>query len=257
MGHPIGNEHRADRVMKNRVSKITHGMSSAKAEGAPVARRAAGGAVKAAPQRADGGAVKPRADKVSRAKGGRVKSAKTNVNVIIAPGGQKPPMAGVGMLPPAAPPMPPKPPMPLANPPMAMGPAPGMGGMPPRSDGGRAYKKGGAVKGKMSGEKKHGKKAKPFKMRASGGAVDDAGIKGKTGIGDRTQIQHSGNKSDTQNIGRGPVITRATGGPIYSNGKAGAQMAWLKGKGAGGGKARLAKAARKGGHEPWTKDAAT
>lgn len=120
--------------------------------------------------------------------------------------------------------------------------------MPPRSDGGRAYKKGGAVKAKMSGEKKHGKK--PFKMRASGGAISDSSIGG-------TKVQHSGNKSDTQNIGRGPVITRATGGPIYANGAKGKQMAWLKGKGAGGGKGRLAKAAREGGHEPWLKDAAS
>lgn len=244
MAHPIGNEFRSDKVVKNRVSKITHGMSSAKAEGMPVARKAAGGAVKGVAQRADGGAVKPRADKVSRAKGGRVKSGKTNINIIVAPGGQKPPMAGVGMppMPPAPPPMPPKPPM-AAAPPVPMGPSPGAGGIPMHADGGRAYKKGGAVKMKMSGEKKHGKKAKPFKMRASGGAVDDAGVKGKTGIGDRTPIQHSGNKSDTQNIGRGPVITKATGGPVYSNGKAGKQMAWLKGVGAGGGEGRLKKAA--------------
>src|SRR5690349_14250643 len=109
MAHPM-NEHRSDKVMKNRVSHITHGAASAKAESEPVPRRAAGGAVKAAPQRADGGPVRARADKVSRAKGGRVhKGAKTNVNVIIAPGGQKPPMAGVGMppAPPMAPPMPP------------------------------------------------------------------------------------------------------------------------------------------------------
>jgi hypothetical protein len=125
------------------------------------------------------------------------------------------------------------------------------------------------VKGKMSGEKKHGKKAKPFKMRADGGSVPTAGGKSRFEALERvgkgyqppppkqrasggaisdssdggTQVQHSGNKSDSQNIGRGAVITRATGGPIYADGKKGHQMAWLKGVGAGGGKGRLKKAA--------------
>jgi hypothetical protein len=100
------------------------------------------------------------------------------------------------------------------------------------------------------------------KPRATGGAVEGkksaADMKGVTGIGSRTPIQHSGNKQDTVNIGRGPVITRsnggnvpasggrdrfealervgkgyqpkpmtpnkATGGPIYSDGRAGKQM---------------------------------
>jgi hypothetical protein len=238
--HPF-NEHRSHKVSKNRVSHITHGAASAKAETDIKPRRATGGAVKSVPMRADGGPVKARADKVGRAKGGRVKG--TTVNVIVAPKGQD--QAAPAMA--APPPMPPRPPMapPIAPAPMAAA-APGVGGMPlpPRSDGGRAYKKGGAVK--MSGEKKHGKKHKPFKMRASGGPVSAADVKGKTGIGDRTPIQHSGNKSDSQNIGRGPVVTRATGGPIYANGKPGKQMAWLKGVGAGGGKGRLKKAAHAG-----------
>lgn len=102
--------------------------------------------------------------------------------------------------------------------------------MPPRSEGGRAYKDGGAVGKKSLADKK-----------------------GVTGIGDRTPIQHSGNKSDTQNIGRGPVITRAAGGPIYSDGKKGHQMAPKLPSGSGGGKARKAKAhmQNKAGHEPW------
>jgi hypothetical protein len=240
MSHEF-NEHRSNKVMRNRVAQITSGYTmgdTVKAAHPSGVKRAAGGAVKGVAQRADGGSVKPRADKVSRAKGGRVKG--TTVNVIVSPKDTPaaPPMAAM------PPPMPPKPPMPLANPPPAMGPAPGLGGMPPmppRSDGGRAYKRGGAVKSmkkskslKMSGEKH---------KRASGGAVDGAGVKGKTGIGDRTQIQHSGNKSDTQNIGRKAVITKATGGAIYADGKPGKQMAWLKGVGAGGGEGRLKKAA--------------
>ncbi len=51
-------------------------------------------------------------------------------------------------------------------------------------------------------------------MRARGGKVDGADKKGVTGIGDRTPVQHSGNKSDTQNIGRGNVITKANGGSV-------------------------------------------
>ena len=226
MAH-LYNAHRADKVMKNRVphiaGKAAGGMThSDVAEDKALIRKM----VKKTAMRADGGAVKARADKVARAKGGRVKG--TTVNVIVAPKQQEaPPMAAM------PPPMPPRPPV---APPPAPAMSPGVGGMPPippRSEGGRAYKKGGAVKAKMSGEKKHSKK--PFKMRASGGAVSDSSVGG-------TQVQHSGNKSDSQNIGRGPVITRATGGPIYANGKMGAQMAWLKGVGAGGGKGRLKKA---------------
>lgn len=256
MAHPF-NEHRSHKHQKNRVAHIAgkaaggSAHSDVKEDKALIRKMVKGVAL-----RADGGAVKARADKVSRAKGGRVKG--TTVNVIVAPKGQEQPAAPMMAAPP---PMPPKPPMapPIAPAPMAAA-APGLGGMPPmppRSDGGRAYKKGGAVKSmkksksmKMSGEKH---------KRAAGGPVSGAAVKGKTGIGDRTPIQHSGNKSDTQNIGRGPVVTRATGGAIYANGKPGTQMAWLKGKGAGGGKGRIAKAHHdnKAGHEPWLKDAAS
>jgi hypothetical protein len=186
-------------------------------------------------------AIKTIEERMGRARGGHVKSkgsGKTSVNVIVAPsGGQHPPMPGGA--PPMAgpPPMLPKPPMmpppPGAGaPPMAGigGPPPGGMPMPPRSEGGRAYKDGGAVGKKSLADKK-----------------------GVTGIGDRTPIQHSGNKSDTQNIGRGPVITRAAGGPIYSDGKKGHQMAPKLPSGSGGGKARKAKAhmQNKAGHEPW------
>ncbi len=257
MAHPF-NEHRNHKVQKDRVGKMTAGYSNGVGHSDAAQDKAMiQKMVKPVALRADGGAVKPRADRPARAKGGRVKG--TNINIIVAPKAADAPVA------PPVPPMPPKPPM---APPAAAAPAPpmglppGLGGMPPpmppgppRSEGGRAYKKGGAVT-----------IAKGF-----------------------TQVQHSGNKSDGQNIGRGPVITRnsggrtsneyadriargedgrgsnvrlpispkrleelmkpvtptpgrATGGPINADGRKGKQMAWLKGVGAGGGKGRLKKA---------------
>ncbi len=250
MGHPVGNEHRGNKVERDRVMHIAgkHETPKHYARGGSVHsdeaedRALIKKEVKGSALKHEGKEAKSRGDKaVRRAKGGHVKhkgSGKTSVNVIVAPGGQHPPMAGVGGPPPGAgappPMMPPKPMMPppgAGAPPMAgLGGPPGGPPMPPRSDGGRAYKDGGAVGKKSLADKK-----------------------GVTGIGDRTPIQHSGNKSDTQNIGRGPVITRAAGGPIYSDGAKGKQMAPKLPAGSGGGKARKAKAhmQNKAGHEPW------
>ncbi len=296
MAHPCGNENRADKVMKDRVGKITKGYAtgggvhSDEAEDISLIRKK----VKKSALRADGGSVKARADKVSRAKGGRVhKGGKGNhVNVIVAPSPKPPMMPPAPPMTAGPPPMPPKPPM-MAGSPSGppMGGVGGMPPMPPRSDGGRAYKKGGRVKEKMSGEKKHGKHEKPYKMRADGGDVTWEDGSGRSMLEDRkyagmrhqtgnytgpsrrarggkvdasvggTEVQHSGNKSDTQNIGRGKPITYATGGPVYSDGKKGKQMSWNKASmgigGGGGGKERMAAAKRLNskGHEPWTKDA--
>lgn len=199
--------------------------------------------------RAEGGAVKARADKAPRrARGGHVKhgkSGKTNVNVIVAPGKHDAPMAGVGAMPPMPPPMPPKPPMappaaPPAAPPMAGPP----GGMPIRRTGGRAYKMGGKVHDdfgaadmKPAKYTTHGDLWGDSKMKGykRGGKVEgkksSADMRGKRmgeydhpGIGARTPIQHTGNKGDTQNIGRKAVITKATGGPIYADGREGKEM---------------------------------
>jgi hypothetical protein len=76
------------------------------------------------------------------------------------------------------------------------------------------------------------------RTRKAGGAVtaDTAGI----GKG-RTPVQHADGKQDTNNIGRGPVVTKATGGPITSKYAAKAGMAPNSGTGAGGGKSRLDK----------------
>lgn len=260
MAHPM-NEHKAHKVERERVSKMTAGCGRARGgmvhDDAAADRALIRKEVKSSALKSEGGKSKRRADKsVRRAKGGRVKgdkSGKTNINIIVAPS-SKPmdaPMAGAAL--PTPPAMPPRPPMAAMPPTPAMAPPQaGLGGLPPRATGGKVV----------------GKKSLADK-------------KGVTGIGDRTPIQHSGNKSDTQNIGRGPAITRATGGsayrgdgpfpgqsqkdfqegksgegarksrmrqgyatggPIYSNGKPGTQMAPKLPAGSGSGVARKAKA---------------
>ncbi len=313
MAHPM-NEHRAHHHEKERVNHIagkSAGGAKCYARGGKVHedeaedRQLIKKEVKGSALKHEGKKPKMRADKaMRRAKGGKVHGkghSKTNVNVIVAPGGNKPPMAGLGGgMPPqmASPPMPPKPPMAAPSQPPAPAPAMGapnpLGGMPPRRTGGRAYKRGGKIKRADGGETKYpasesakkladayqiqpwygpeaqsarsqagkefvestkkargGKVSKDFgdadmnpakygkgkegdmwgpgKPRAKGGKVEGkksaADVVGKTGIGTRTPIQHSGNKSDTQNVGRGKPITYATGGPVEANGKAGKQMA--------------------------------
>lgn len=79
-------------------------------------------------------------------------------------------------------------------------------------------------------------------MRKKGGRVSAADVKGKTGIGERTPIQHSGNKNEAQNIGRKDVITKAKGGPVEADKKMGPKEEF----GGRSGLGRLAKAARAG-----------
>ncbi len=228
MAHPY-NSDREDKVAKRRVSAIagvSGGAPKSYASGGDCVKGyASGGAVlDEIATRAGGGKVKARSDRPSRAKGGRIKGSKagkhkTNVNVIVAPSGG--PQAGLGPKPPM--PMPPPPAAPPALPPMAAKPP-----MPPMPAGPGAPGMG---------------PPPPMPMRARGGKVSGADQKGVTGIGDRTPIQHSGNKSDTQNIGRKDVITKATGGPVEANKKMGPKF----GGGGKGGKARLQKAHRQAG----------
>ena len=255
MAHPH-QEHRAHKVERSRVSHIA-GMHE---EVRGCHQRARGGKVEAkssatpaAPMRADGGPVKARGDRiVRRAKGGKVHHGKgghgkTNVNVIVAPsGGQHPPMAGLGApggpgMPPGpppgmGPPMPPKPPM---MPPPGMG-APG--GMPMRKRGGKVNK----LWGQSDMSPSHPNSTEELwghsEMKpgyARGGHVNANTVlpiaKG------RTKVQHTDNKSDTVNIGRGPVITRNAGGAIYANGKNGKEMGPHLPAGANSGVGRLAK----------------
>ena len=212
--------------------------------------------------RAAGGAVKARADRPARAWGGRARkkksSGKHTVNVIVgahnpapmAPPVMPHPMAappGVAAVPP---PMPPRPPMAAPPPPGPMGGPPGVTGMPPgvpppmmpRRHGGKAYKKGGAVFSGTADKQSFTAKAR---MADSGkGNYEDsqtAGIaKGATPIG----RSFPSNKQDTPNIGRKAVITKATGGPIMSDSKAGTHMGPQFSGGARGGMAKLQKAAR-------------
>lgn len=284
MSHPH-QEHRAHKHERARVHDLVgvheevrghhqrarggHVSHSDEAEDKAIVRKM----VKKKALRADGGAVKARSDKAPRrARGGKVHHgkghSKTNVNVIVAPGAGKAPMAGVGAAPPpmaAAPPMPPRPPM---APPTAPGPGavglPGPGGMPMRKHGGKvesdhhiesrgtshlsSKRKGGHLFGKANMNKLSTANGDLYgdshmKGYATGGSVADK--RGVTGIGTRTPIQHSGNKSDTQNIGRGPVITRATGGPIYADGRANKHMGPHIGAGNSGvGRLRKNKVAR-------------
>lgn len=245
MAHPH-NEHRQHHVEKRRVGHMTRGYASggsvdhddesldheAKHE---AHERKRGGKVKKL--KAEGGAVKHRADRPGRKRGGRMnKKGGTTVNVITG----HPQTAGLGgampMMPPAVgasaapPPMPARPPMMAPpGPPGVMPPGgpmagPGMPppGLPPRAHGGRTYRKGGRVN--------------------EGSKVYEEGVHAGT------QVSHSPGKNDLKDIGRGKPITykrggriqRATGGPVEAPaGKKGmVDMEY----GAGGGEGRLEKA---------------
>lgn len=259
MSHPAGNHLRDHKVQHARVSSITAACGGGISTGGAVSpsgiiSRKSGGAVTL---RAEGGGVRQRSDRPGRAFGGSLGGKKKKgggkkghtVNVIVAPHAPAPMKSPMPTAPPpgVAAPMPMKPPMapppvPGAGPPpggLGAGPMPPPGalpppGMPPRYAGGRAYKKGGAVfsgaQMKVSSTAKRGGVVGSNKADA-----DSAGV----GVG-RTPIQHQGNKQDGKNIGRGPVITKATGGPISS--KAHGQMAPHAKGGAGGGLAKLDKA---------------
>lgn len=221
MAHPFA-EHRQSKVEKSRVAHITCGYATGGAvhPDEKQDKKLIDRMVKKSALSDSGDKAKKRADRPGRAKGGRVKAAKgkgTNVNVIIAGGGPHAgamPPAGVGA-PMAAPPMPPHPPiMPPAG--MPPGGAPSMGGMPPmpaHKNGGRAYAKGGRVKGTK---------------------VYEEGVKAGT------QVQHDPGKNDLAQLGRGKPITYKSGGKVEA--PQGVSPATKLPGGAGGGEARLAKA---------------
>lgn len=223
--HPH-HEHRAHKVEHRRVGHITRGYASGGAvhrhDDAAEDKKLIKKVLKERDAQAvSGRPAKERADRPHRAKGGRVGKHKgTNVNVIVAggahPGMAPPPAMAAGApasMPPPRPPMPPMAPPP-GGPPMA---GPGMPppGMPPRHAGGRTYARGGGIKSGPTWEE--GKK-------------------------NGTPVQHTNNKGDGKNIGRGRVVTFRTGGAVEGP-RTGGMGPKLPG-GAGGGEARLAKEKR-------------
>jgi len=212
MSHPFS-EHRADKVMKERVGKITAACGG-------IMRAAGGGVhsdeaadkrlvkkmVKATAMKLAGGSVTARSDRPARKRGGGVRKSKGHTtNVIIA--SPKPPMVPGVAASGAPPPMPMRP----------VAPPPGAGGPPTPTPGGPP----------LGG---------PLPMRKRGGMVVSNAAKGAT------PVQHSPNKKDGINIGRGPVITKAAGGAIYSAAKG--QMGPKLDGGSMGGVAKLQKMKR-------------
>lgn len=151
MAHPYASV-RQTKVEHSRVGRMTGGYKT----GGAVSNKETGAVTGSKPARAsggavEGGAVKSRADRPGRARGGRApKKAKgVNVNVIVAP--QQPPVDKGPMLPPPdlaaagpPPPMPPMPPKPMMPPgPMAGGPPmPPPGGPRPFATGGSVFEEG-------------------------------------------------------------------------------------------------------------------
>jgi hypothetical protein len=256
MAHPY-HAHRQQHLEKSRVHSLCRGgyakggavHGDEKEDKALIKKE-----VKADALKDKGKKAKRRGDKPCRAKGGRIKKAghgKTNVNVIVAPNkGNDAPVAGLA----PHPPMPP--PAAAAPPPMPAGPPPGappMGAKPPMGAPPMPMRKrGGAVeatdglhppgaktntlagpstdqKGTIRTAEKNahaaGHSAKHLKLYAKGGKVNaGANERGKTGIGFRLPVQHSGNKDDTQNIGRKDVITKAKGGKVDKEKRGGEKM---------------------------------
>lgn len=278
MAHPYNSE-RAHKHEKSRVGHIAKGYASGGAvhsdegEDKKLIKKMVRTHDNEATEMAGDKRGKPRADRVNRAHGGKVKGKHkgVNVNVIVAPqggDGGKPPM--------------PMPPGPMAGPPPGgppmrppMAPPPGVGapgGMPPpgmRAHGGRAYAKGGRVKRARGGtadlgmdDQKSPRAGDPLVARAdaaapmgrsasdaigeekaarkqhyaSGGAVKSIGMN----VG--TKVQHAPGKSDGKDIGRGRVVTFRAGGRVES--PQGVAPATKLPGGSGGGEGRLAKEKR-------------
>ena len=250
MSHPFA-KHRQTAVEHSRVGHITKGYKS-------------GGAVKHSDAKQDrkliksmidkaihpeGAKSKHRMDRPHRAKGGSVKkkgnTAKTIVNVITGghpaggavPPGPPPPPMGIAGPPPGGmpPPMAAKPPM---MPPPGAGGPPGAPPMPMRASGGRVQTPTGTGVAPMNNSSK----------KTSGSPVFNASTRNGTQVSDGD----GNNKDDSKNIGRGRVVTFASGGKVkrfYAKGGRvespdGVAKASMLPGGSGGGKGRLAKERR-------------
>lgn len=197
MAHPFA-EHKENKVAHDRVKTITKGYAAGggvlKSDDLPNSMSKTGGITGAKgatglPKAVTGKAAKSRLDKPAFAKGGRV-NGKTNVNVIIAPGGNQQP--------PAAPPMPPPMPPPQAAPPAApphppVMPPPGAGagpGMPPSG----------------------------LTIRKAGGRVNTKGLGAAKAdsLKNGTKVSHTPGKNDLDDLStKPPALTRKKGGRVY------------------------------------------
>ena len=212
MSHPFQSV-RQNVVQHARVGSITKHYATGGAVHDDVAedKKLIKQAVKKSALRMDGGAVKSRPDKPSRASGGRVKP--TTVNVIVAPSPPASPTIGPQ---PGGPSPIPRPPAPPPSPAMAAGPMPGPGGPPP----------GGPP---------------PGVMRARGGMVKSDQATAGIGRG-RTKLVHDDQKwKEQQNLNRKAAITKKTGGAITSEGGKAKMAPHAPKGGAGGGLARIDK----------------
>ena len=249
MAHPHA-AHRQHHVERARVAHLTKGY----AKGGAVKGDASIGkqalslhAKEHKALHAEGHESKHRMDRPKRAKGGRVGkkskgNGKTIINVITGghpAGGAPPPMPagppmGIAGPPPGAMPAPPM----AAKPPMPM-PPPGAGGppgMPMRARGGKVQTPTGTG---VAAESSRGKENR-------GSPVFNASLRAGT------KVSHSGNKDDGKNIGRGRVVSFATGGGVKTFRAYGGKVESPQGVaketrlpgGSGGGEARLVKAKR-------------
>ena len=199
MAHPY-NSIREDKVAKSRVAKISRASGGGVHSDEAADKSLVKSMVKRTALKMEGGAAMARGDRPNRASGGRVKktSKGTTVNVIVAPtgGAEQPQPSPAAAAPPPVPPMPSSPPPGLA--PSAMMLPPGAGPMPPRSAGGRAYKRGGAVSDASQG---------------------------------KTPVQPSNAKQVVKdNMNRKPVITKAKGGKITGGARGGLARLQKEGK---------------------------
>jgi hypothetical protein len=188
MAHPFA-QHRQNRVEKSRVAKMTRGYASGGAVRCDEPdERKHGGKVAKHVREPEGKKAKRRADRVMRARGGKVghgKKGATHVNVIVN-GGDK------GTVP-----VPMPPPAMAGPPPMPAGPIAGVGGPPPS--------------GPPPG-------MPPMPGRASGGKVK-SGPAWVEGIKAGTQVSHRAGKASTntpENLDRGRPITFKSGGKVKS-----------------------------------------